>query len=132
MRRWAQIAVLWGAFGCGEDEPTCATFEASCTPLYSPTFDQVYNRTLKPSCAQAGGACHAPDGNAGGVTFGDVEQSYQALVAGGRVTPGDPTCSVLSKRLHSTDATFQMPPGQRLSAEARCSIGQWIAAGAPR
>lgn len=132
MRRWAQIAGVCGALGCGEDEPTCATFDPSCTPLYSPTFEQVYNRTLKPSCAQAGGACHAVDGNAGGVTFGDVEQSYQALVAGGRVTPGDASCSVLSKRLDSTEVDFQMPPGQRLNAEARCAIGQWIAAGAPR
>lgn len=132
MRAALATALGLGVAACGEPEPTCATFEPGCTPLYAPTFQNVYDRTLRPSCAQAGGACHTSDGNAGGLAFVDVEQSYQALVGGGRVVAGDAACSPLSQRLGSDEVSFQMPPGQLLKPEARCAIGQWIAAGAPR
>ncbi|APR87118.1 hypothetical protein A7982_12467 [Minicystis rosea] len=118
-----------GGSSCAPDQP------ADCAPLYEPTFDQVFARTLAPTCAAPGTGCHAAEGNQGGLAFTDADSAYALLLGekdgDARVTPGD-ACSELFRRIASTDAAEVMPPGARLPDAERCAIEQWIRGGAKR
>ncbi len=122
-----------GLGGCSDD---CVAVPVDCAPLYAPSFDNVFTRTLVPTCASGGSSCHAPSGGRGGLVFEDQAAAYDALVGhaagsgGTRVIAGDAGCSLLVQKLESTDEAFQMPPGSPLSAPERCAIEQWIADGA--
>lgn len=133
---WLGLAAL--ASGCGGGETTAACVQGldlSCAPLYWPTFDQVYTRTLKPSCAISGASCHASEGAMGGLVFADEGSSYALLLgqngSKAQIIPGDAACSPLIERLHATDTTV-MPPGAPLADAERCAIARWIQNGAKR
>lgn len=125
--------------GCSSPDPAPGCVEGldlACAPLYSPTFDNVFTRTLQPTCAQAGASCHAAEGKQGGLAFDDPDSAYAELVGSaskqGVVVPGDPSCSALVERLETAEASRRMPPGNPLSAAERCAIVQWIHDGAKR
>lgn len=133
-RRLAALACLAVLAGCpADDEVVCAEIDVTtCTPTYTPTFDNVFSRTLQPTCGVAGGSCHGPDGAKGGLVLAEADAAHAALLDG-RVEPGDAACSLIVRRLESTDRGFRMPPGSSaLSAGERCAIEQWIEAGAAR
>jgi hypothetical protein len=123
---------------CGTDPqpaPTCTASDADagCVPLYEPTFDQVWGKTLKPTCAASGVSCHSSRGRQGGLAFEDREESYALITReNGPIVPGNPGCSDVSARLVSTNGKFRMPPGRSLDPGEQCSINQWIANGAKR
>jgi len=125
------LAALWVALaGCPEDgPPACVAVETSCTPLYAPTFDNVFNTTLKNGCGSGLGACHSA-GGAGEMSLATPEAAHASLLDG-RVTPGDPGCSEIIVRTAAPGKSYQMPPGIDLGAAERCSLIQWVAAGAP-
>lgn len=100
-------------------------------PLYDPTFENVFDNTLKPSCGTGGTACHAPEGAQAGLVLADVDAAHAALLEG-RVEPGDAACSLMMQRLESDDPGFQMPPGRKLRDAERCAIQRWIEGGATR
>jgi hypothetical protein len=120
-----------GAEDCVLDLPP-----SDCTPLYTPTFDEMFAQTLEPKCAVAGGACHASTGAKGGLILDDADAAYEMLLnppdAPARVLPGDPECSPLIQRVFAEDATSVMPPGNPLASAERCAIVQWIRNGAER
>jgi Planctomycete cytochrome C len=119
----------------GPAPPPCVQgLSTSCQPLYSPpTFDTLYAKLFVPTCASGTGTCHTPDAAKGGLVFSSPDDAYSRLVAQGRVIPNDPSCSLIMKRLTSTDPNFHMPPGPTsISAGEQCTIVQWIAAGAKR
>lgn len=123
--------------GCGSDDaeagpPECVTVNLDCAPLYQPTFDEVFARTLESSCASGGGSCHGSSGKRGGLTLTDVDEAHAALVSGGRVLPGDAACSELVVRLEGAGESWSMPPGRQLSEAERCAIRQWVDRGAAR
>src|SRR5687767_3068003 len=82
----------------------------TCAPLYAPTFENVFSRTLVPTCGVEGSSCHAPEGARADLVFADADDSHAALLDG-RVEPGDPSCSLLVRRIESDDRDFKMPPG---------------------
>ena len=131
-------ALFAGCSGGEETEPsTCVEgLDLECQPLYAPTFDEIFSRTLQPTCAQGGSACHAPGGGQGGLSFESVDQAYTLLTEGDGgeawVKAGDAACSPLLARLESDDASKVMPPGGKLPEAERCAVVQWIAAGAKR
>lgn len=105
----------------------------SCTPLYEPSYDDVFAKTLKPTCAKSGVSCHASTGRQGGLAFEDPDEAYRMLVDSTHVVrPGDPSCSPIVARIVATDGKVRMPPGRSLEATEQCSIIQWIASGAKR
>ena len=119
----------------GPATPACVQdLSTTCQPLYAPaTFDTLYTKLFVPTCASGTGTCHTPDAAKGGLVFASPDDAYARLVTQGRVTPNDPACSLIMKRLTSTDPNFHMPPGPTsISAGAECTIVQWIAAGAKR
>jgi hypothetical protein len=120
--------------GCTEDadvRPTCLdSLPASCTPLYPPTFDQIYSQTLSKKCSTSGSGCHGPKGNSGGLSYTDADSAYVELAE--RLTPGDPSCSEVVVRVDSSGHDWSMPPGKPLSIGERCAIRTWIAQGAQR
>lgn len=117
--------------GCTTDPPpSCITVDTTCAPLYAPTFDNVYTMTLQNTCGSQRSSCHSAAGKQGGMSFEDPQHAYAALLAG-RVMPGNPGCSKMVVRTSSPGASYQMPPGDPLSAPERCALIQWIAAGAP-
>jgi hypothetical protein len=123
--------------GCSSGGPACVTtLPADCAPLYEPTFDNVYSRTIAPSCAVSGASCHAAEGRQGGLAFPDADAAYAALLGqdGGeaRVIPGDAACSEIVERLYATDPDVVMPRGAPLADPERCAVVKWIAAGAKR
>lgn len=139
LRLAGQAAVAVWMAGCtGKDNTAdCVTgLSADCAPLYPPTFDQVFSRTLSTTCAQPGGVCHAAAGVQGGLLFITPDDSYALLLGETdghpRVVPGDPACSTLIERIYSTDPQQVMPPGAPLSAAERCAVIQWISGGAKR
>ena len=121
---------------CGDEDSCVVVPEANCAPLYQPTFDNVFSKTLVPTCGANGSACHAPQGAKGGLVFADIDDSYAALTEasgmGVRVLAGDASCSPLMGRLAAEDEAQAMPPGQRLSDAELCAISSWIADGAQR
>ena len=127
----AASAVL-AAAGCSSDDDACVQVDPSCTPLYEPTFTNVFERTLVPTCGVEGSACHSADGAQNGLIFEDVDEAYRLLVDDGRVIPFDPSCSELGRRIATTDPRQVMPPGGRLAAAERCAILTWMANGAQR
>jgi hypothetical protein len=130
-RGWATLALVAACsallVGCS---PDCVEVASDCAPLYEPSFEQVFTRTLAPTCAGGGSACHGSEGGRGGLVFAEKSASHAALVGGGLVVPGDPGCSELVARLASDDPDVQMPPGAPLSVAERCAIERWIAGGA--
>jgi hypothetical protein len=132
----AATLLLLATTGCPEDELACAEVDLACAPLYEPTFSNVYNNTLVPTCAAEGGACHSPDGAKGGLGYTDEQSAYDLLLGTtdgrARVVPFDVECSLIVKRIESTRASKVMPPGDPLSAAERCAIEQWIGNGALR
>ncbi|MEQ9319896.1 MAG: c-type cytochrome domain-containing protein [Polyangiaceae bacterium] len=126
-------APLLGAPACaGED---CVDVSTSCEPLYEPTFDNVWQNTLVTSCA-VGSTCHSAGADRGGLTLDDADRAYDELLGNGgddpRVSPGDPGCSEVIRRLVSDDSGEVMPPGSALSEAERCAVIQWVANGAER
>jgi Planctomycete cytochrome C len=133
------LAGVTVAIGCGNGEPSlpCVQpLDLACAPLYSPTYDEFFNRTLHPTCAQPGGSCHAAAGAQGGLIFEDADAAYALLLGEkdgrARVTAGDPSCSLLVERIASADKAVVMPPGGALSDAERCVVIQWIKEGARR
>jgi hypothetical protein len=125
-----------GCTGKGAASECVTSVSATCSPLYPPTFDEVYTRTLAPTCAQPGGVCHGSSGVQGGLFFATEDSAYGLLLGETdghpRVLPGNPSCSILVERLESTDPTKVMPPEAPLSAAETCAIVQWISGGAKR
>ena len=114
-------------------EDDCVAVQADdCSPLYTPSFANVYAETLKPTCGQSGTACHSTDGAQGGFVISDLESTHAALIDDGRVVANDAACSPLVVRLETSDSNQVMPPGGALSFEERCAIETWINSGAVR
>ncbi len=107
-----------------------------CSPLYPPTFDQIFSRTLQPTCAQPGAECHSSAGIMGGLYFATADSAYALLLGKDdnpvRVIPRNAPCSTLVERLEASDPTQLMPPGAKLSDAEICSIVEWIQQGAKR
>ncbi len=131
MRR---IAVLLALAACDDtDAATCETTQdevVDCQPLYTPSFDALHERTLRPTCALS--SCHDAEGAKGGLVYETADEAYDALTASGLVVPGDPGCSTAMHLLDTDDAGTMMPPGRQLSEAERCVVRIWIAEGAPR
>jgi hypothetical protein len=128
MRRLLLVGML---AGCADDPPpTCLTppVDTTCSPGYVPTFENVYNNTLRMGCGAMRSACHSA-GGAGELSFADQATAYTELMRG-HVKPGDPSCSELIVRTSSPGEDYQMPPGDPLTAEARCALIQWVQLGA--
>jgi Planctomycete cytochrome C len=119
--------------GCPSEDapPMCITVDTACTPLYAPTFTNVYTNTLKTNCGSANSSCHSASGMKGGLSFATEQAAYDNLM-NGRVTAGDAACSEFVVRTSSPGTDYEMPPGAPLSASARCALLQWVQAGAPR
>jgi len=122
-------------------EPACVDFDAAgCAPLYPPVFDDVFTRTLVPSCATGGGSCHASASALGATDRGffvdDADATHARLLEdrgdASFVDQGDAQCSQIIVRLTIDDDELRMPPGSELAAGEICSVAQWIEMGAVR
>jgi hypothetical protein len=131
--------------GCSSDppapppEPPCVQgLSAQCQPEYDPPiYATLHAKIFLPICAAGTGTCHSADGAKNGLIFENADQAYGMLLgqngAHVRVIPGDPSCSLIMKRLTSKDPNYHMPPGSTpLTAGEICAITQWIANGAKR
>jgi hypothetical protein len=131
----ALIFALSSSAGCSSESaaptPVCTTVDLACTPAYEPTFDNVFTRTLRPTCGIGGAACHTSSGRQGKLVFEDPEVAFDGLM-NGKVSPGDPACSAVMVRLTSTDGMVRMPPGRPLDPSEQCAIAKWIEGGAQR
>ena len=115
--------------GCGGGSGTCVT-ESACDALYEPTYDNIFEQALKPTCGIDGKTCHSAEGAAGGLVFDDIDQTYTTLSDGGYL---DGECAELVARIDALDdPALLMPPGAALSDAERCAIRKWIDDGAPR
>jgi hypothetical protein len=131
--RAAVIAILLATlFGCGGPELACIEVDLACQPLYEPTFDNVFASTLLPKCGTEGSTCHSAAGRKAGLILDDPDDAYRRLIEGGRVIPGEPSCSILLERVYAAASSLRMPPGRTLGDAERCALLQWVAAGAPR
>ncbi len=132
------LAALGATPGCGPDGECLPELPRDCSPLYDPTYDELFSRRLVMTCgaSSTGRSCHASTGAQAGLVFEDPDVSYDLLLGTGggraRVMAGNPECSLLMQRLESTDPAYGMPPGSRLSDAELCSFTLWIANGAER
>ncbi len=134
MTRWfAFFGLVFGFLGCAGGEVCVEPPAPDCTPLYPPTFDEIYTNTLSKSCSVGEGACHSSSGRSAGLSFGTHDEAYISLRGGldAPVIPGEPECSMLMARLEMVGQVGQMPPGEPLSEGERCAIATWIRAGGP-
>lgn len=129
--RWAAVVLATSSLAaCTDAPPSCTTVDTTCQPLYAPTFDNVYTNTLKGKCGSTDGACHSATGRAGGMSFDTEANAYMALST--RVQAGNAACSLMIVRVTGIGQSYQMPPGDPLDNEnERCSLIQWVQAGAP-
>ncbi len=109
----------------------CTTVDTACTPTYEPSFDQIFSRVLRPTCAKGESTCHSSKGRQGGLSFEDADVAYGELMQSS-VRAGDAACSELMVRLESDDPYERMPPPAAIPEADRCAIVQWIQAGARR
>lgn len=140
--RWMGPAIgllMLGLAGCsGDDGKACLDpLPRDCAYVWG-DYEAIHDNLLGSTCggSSTGGSCHAPEGAQGGLVLQDADGAYDALLGGdggeARVIPGDPECSELVRRIYSSKPGTQMPPGQPLSDEQKCSIVRWIADGADR
>ena len=127
------MAIAGLATGCPSSPPSqppsCLTVDTSCSPLYTPTVDNIYTLTLRDTCGSQRVSCHSAAGKQGGMSFEDEQHAFDAL-HDGRVMPGNPGCSKMIVRTDSPGASYQMPPGDALSEPERCALIQWVQGGA--
>jgi hypothetical protein len=132
------LALASGACGPGEEDPplecidpATPALDTSCMPLYPPTFDNIYNMTLRPKCVGSG--CHGGGGQ-GGLGMSTIDGAYAELLEAEqlRVVPGDPACSEMIIRTTASEQAIKMPPGVSLLAAEKCALVQWVANGALR
>lgn len=125
----------------GDDDGPLACVDVDpdgCAELYPPTWDRVYSDTLETKCATGGLSCHgsadAEGASLGGLFFADSSAAHALLLEdrgeSTYVIPGDPSCSLLVKRLRTDDPIRRMPPGTTLMDGEVCSVAKWIAMGA--
>lgn len=130
------IAALGGLAACSSGSDECVAVSPECTPLYAPTFENVFTNTLQQRCGVPGVACHAREGAKGGLVFVDIDESYALLTGanGGpsRVDSAELGCGELVSRVASDDPSRVMPPAAPLGDAELCSIIQWVAGGAQR
>jgi hypothetical protein len=129
--RW-QYLVMLALAGCpGSDEPPARiTVDTDCLPLYVPTFENVYDNTLRDTCGSTAVGCHSAAGQAGGMSFEDQATAHAELVAG-RVTAGDPGGSEMIVRVASAGADYQMPPrAPAMDDSELCALVLWVQDGA--
>lgn len=114
-----------------DDTPQCVDVSLDCKPIVNPpTFDALYKNIFQPTCATGTVTCHGP-AMSGGLDMRTEDSAYAGLSA--RSNPQSVGCSLLVRRIESTDESFRMPQGPTpLSAPQRCAIEQWIANGAKR
>lgn len=128
--------LLLAALLAGCSTPCLDDLDAACAPLYEPTWDNVYTRTLEPTCGTGGSSCHSAEGAQGGFAISDADATHDRLVGadGGEalVEPEDAGCSRLVQVVRSADVSVQMPPGDPLSDAEACAIQQWVDAGAAK
>src|SRR5690348_6224963 len=74
------LAAALIASACSGGDVCLTSVDTACAPLYTPTFDQIFARTLQPTCAQAGASCHASAGGMGGLVFEDADAAYALLL----------------------------------------------------
>jgi hypothetical protein len=128
------IAALGACDSETSDPPVCVEVAGACSPLYEPTFENVYNETLSKKCSVANAACHSGAAAKGGLSLEGIDEAYDGLVNSNppRVLVDDPGCSVLAIRIESENPSYVMPIGARMSDPERCAILQWIQDGAQR
>lgn len=140
------VLALAALLGCPEPSdpvgaPACVDYDPTgCAPLYPAVFDEVFTRTLMPTCGGGGSSCHASPNATGAAAHGlvfDAADATHARLLEDRgddtfVVAGDPACSSLVVRLVITEPDLVMPPGQPLSDAELCSVATWIAEGAAR
>jgi hypothetical protein len=128
-----------------DEVPLCLAEPAngSCTDVaygihngaISPTFNEIFTRTLQPSCG-SNAACHAGANAQRGLRFDDETTAYQDLMAKNaagttaRVIPNDLKCGELIVRLETPNKSWTMPKGSHLPENLLCVIRHWIADGA--
>jgi len=115
--------------------PVCleaGVIDTACAAAYTPTYDELYTRTLQPTCAKSGASCHASTGKQGGLDFSDKEAVYAAMLKNNVARAGQPECSSVVQRVIATDGLVRMPPGANIPAGEQCALIQWIANGAKR
>ncbi|MBX3249946.1 MAG: hypothetical protein KF901_22400 [Myxococcales bacterium] len=113
-------AAIVGGAGCA---PAEACVETEC-PMTSISFEELYATVLAPSCGLEGPSCHGP-GGARSPSMVDLETARRELAP--FVIPGDPSCSELVQRVHSSRRLFRMPPAESLDADDVCAIVSWVA-----
>lgn len=130
----SSLVTLLALAACGDPAPAevCVAVDRSCTPAYDATFDNIFQKTLRQSCALAGPSCHAAAGQKAGLVLDDADTAYRLLLERRRAIAGKPECSLLVRRIQSTDTSFMMPPGMPLAPAEQCAIIQWMSRGALR
>lgn len=136
LRSALAFATVATSLGCGDDGGECLlAVTTECDVSYEPTYTNIFNNTLRPTCGGPGVSCHGEDGRRGGLVFATAGESYDLLLGitdgRSRVTPGEPDASMLLQRLECSSPLPRMPlNSDPLPATARCAIAKWIAAGA--
>ena len=146
--------VLASAVACGPTDgdeahpvPLCLAqaADASCTQVaygihnqvITPTFDEIFTRTLQPRCGSSP-SCHAGASAQNGLHLDDATTAYQDLLAENaagttqRVIPNDVKCGELIVRLETPNEPWTMPKGDHLPDNVLCVIRHWIADGAKK
>ena len=122
------------ALGCNggddDDDFPCVNADASCAPLYTPDFDEIYTRTLEPKCGLPGSSCHSTEAAQGGLVLDEIDTAYDGLSS--RLNTDDVGCSLVLRRMGAAKVSEAMPPGDPLSDAEQCVFVHWIDAGAPR
>jgi hypothetical protein len=111
---------------------TPTTFAAPPDPAGVQFFETKIRPVLAAHCYK----CHSAEAASAGKLKGALLlDSREGVLKGGKngavIVPGEPEKSRLIEAIHYSNEDLQMPPKERLTAEAVADLEKWVAMGAP-
>jgi cytochrome c553 len=117
----------------GSDTPAPAAETPTATRPATAEEAEFFEKHVRPVLATACASCHGdvPTKLKGGLRVDSLAALLTGGVTGPALVPGDPDASLMIQAIRHDDASFAMPPKQKLDDNAVRNLERWVAMGAP-
>lgn len=102
----------------------------SSTAVAEDVTDDVFRTAVAPVLQTHCISCHGPEMQEGGLRLDSLDAINKGGKSGAVIEPGKSAESLLITAINRTDELLQMPPDEKLPADAIKSLTDWVQAGA--